>query len=77
MSTRKQKITLEVSKQLLRDRGYTYRQAAPVLGVCYQHLCQVLNGQRESLPLIRRISDLPYRTAAPTTAPAAETPVAG
>ena len=52
------KLARSLAKQLLKDRGYSYRTAAPALGVCYQHLAFVLNGQRQSLRLLKRISDL-------------------
>ncbi len=64
------KVTLEVAKQVLTDRGYTYRQAAPLLGVTYQHLSEVLNGHRQSASLLRRISDLPSRETKVEAAPA-------
>ena len=41
--------------------GWSYRAAAPVLGVCYQHLSQVLNGERKSSSLLARIQSLPPR----------------
>ena len=42
--------------------GWSYRSAAPQLGVCYQHLCAVLRGERHSSRLIAAISALPKRT---------------
>ena len=57
------KFTLEVAKQVLKAKGYSYRQAAPVMGVCYQHLCLVLTGKRESARILRKISELPPRVA--------------
>lgn len=65
MSPGNQKIPLEVAKQVLRDRGYSYRQAAPLLGVCYQHLSEVLNGHRPSGRVLRKISALPAREKTP------------
>jgi len=41
--------------------GWSYRSAAPLLGVCYQHLCQVLRGERQSLRLVNEILTLPHR----------------
>ena len=41
--------------------GWSYRSAAPHLGVCYQHLCQVLRGERPSRRLIAAINALPKR----------------
>lgn len=59
-STGKQ-ITPEQAKQHLATSGWTYRQAAPRLGVCYQHLCDVLNGKRISHSLLGRVQSLPRR----------------
>lgn len=58
MTRHNAKIGRALAKQILKDRGYTYREAAPLLGVCYQHLAFVLNGQRSSGRLLRRISAL-------------------
>ncbi len=79
MSTRNPKYTLELAKQVLKAKGYSYRQAAPVLGVHFTHLAKVLTGDRISASLLRRISDLPPRGTAPSapSAPAGETPAAG
>lgn len=44
--------------------GWSYRSAAPVLGVSYQHLSQVLNGERQSRRLINAVLSLPHRTPA-------------
>jgi hypothetical protein len=41
--------------------GWSYRSAAPHLGVSYQHLCQVLNGERLSRRLTAAVSKLPTR----------------
>lgn len=41
--------------------GWSYRAAAPLLGVSYQHLCQVLNGERQSRRLIAAVNTLPPR----------------
>lgn len=63
MPSHNAKITLELAKQVLRDKGYTQRQAAPLLGVGHVHLCFVLNGHRVSARLLRKISELPPRAA--------------
>lgn len=55
----KKKASNKAAKRTLKARGWTYRRAAPLLGVTYQHLCLVLNGQRESARLLRRISAIP------------------
>jgi hypothetical protein len=41
--------------------GWSVRAAAPALGVCYQHLSQVLTGRRQSHSLLARILALPPR----------------
>jgi len=41
--------------------GWSYRSAAAVLGVSYQHLCHVLRGDRVSRRLIKAVLDLPNR----------------
>jgi hypothetical protein len=59
----KKKASNEAAKRSLKRRGWSYRRAAPLLGVTYQHLCLVLNGRRESVRLIRRIEELPESAA--------------
>lgn len=49
----------ELQKVELKRKGWSYRRAAPKLGVTYQHLCLVLNGQRESRRLLAAIANLP------------------
>lgn len=46
------------AKRDLKANGWSYRRAAPVLGVTYQHLCEVLNGRRQSARLVRRVGRL-------------------
>ncbi len=46
------------AKRTLKARGWSYRRAAPVLGVTYQHLSEVLNSRRHSRRLIRRVMAL-------------------
>lgn len=53
---------LLAAKRTLRARGWSYRRAAPQLGVCYQHLALVLTGRRESQRLLARIEAIPHRT---------------
>ncbi len=53
---------LLAAKRTLRARGWSYRRAAPQLGVCYQHLALVLTGRRESQRLLARIKAIPHRT---------------
>lgn len=49
----------EAAKFKLKELKLSYRKAAPLLGVTYQHLCWVLNGRRKSKSLLQAISDLP------------------
>lgn len=54
--------TIKEAREILRHRGWSYRSAAPLLGVTYQHLAQVLTGRRESRRLIEAIHSLPHRS---------------
>ena len=47
------------SKKQLKALGWSYRRAAPLLGVTYQHLCLVLNGHRHSRRLLAKVASLP------------------
>ncbi len=47
--------TASTAKALLRSKNWSYRRAANVLGVTYQHLCLVLNGHRVGTRLIPKI----------------------
>lgn len=53
---------LQHLKEHLKMKNHTYRSAAQVLGVSYQHVSYVLNGQRLSEPLCQRILRIPRRT---------------
>ena len=55
------------AKRTLRVRGWSYRTAAPHLGVGWPHLAKVLTGQRRSAALLRRIAQLPPRSEIETT----------
>lgn len=59
MKTEPETTTRRAAKRALKTKGWSYRRAAPVLGVTYQHLSEVLNGNRESQRLLARISSLP------------------
>lgn len=48
------------AREELKRKGWSYRTAAPFLGVSYQHICLVLTGKRISQSLIDRIFSLPY-----------------
>jgi hypothetical protein len=52
------------AKRRLKDRGWTNRSAAAVLGCTYQHLSCVLNGHRESRRVLEAIEGLPERRTA-------------
>ena len=47
------------AKKQLEKLGWSYRSAAPVLGVTYQHLSEVLNGNRPAARLLAAITSLP------------------
>jgi hypothetical protein len=51
-------------KVTFKRKGWSYRTAAPVLGVTYQYLCDVLNGRRQSTRLLRKVRSLPHQPAA-------------
>jgi hypothetical protein len=67
MLARKQKnarlkqALLAEAKRILKERGWTYRTAAPVCQVRFEHFGKVLCGMRESGVLLRRIHELPPR----------------
>lgn len=52
---------VEREKVRFKKRGWSYRSAAPELGVTYQYLCEVMNGRRASLRLMRRVASLGQR----------------
>jgi len=52
---------VRAARQGLKAKGWSYRLAAADLGVCYQHLSEVLNGHRTSRRLLSRIESLPVR----------------
>jgi hypothetical protein len=47
------------AKRTLKSKGWSYRRAAPLLGVSYVHLAKVLGGHRESRRLLMAIASLP------------------
>jgi len=51
------------ARQHFYASGWSYRAAAPVLGVSYQHLAQVLTGERQSRRLLSAVQALPHRAA--------------
>lgn len=54
-------ISPTAARRILRERGYTYRSAAALLGVNFTHLHRVCIGERPSRSLLRRVSELPNR----------------
>ncbi len=54
-------FTREHAKRQLKKLGWSYRSAAPLLGVTYQHLSEVLNGNRPAARLLTAIRELPLR----------------
>jgi predicted transcriptional regulator len=65
LARKQQKARLKQAKAILKERGWTYRDAAPVLNVHFTHLCRVLTGSRKSEALLRRIHEIPVRNAQP------------
>ena len=57
-------FTREQAKVTLKRKGWSYRSAAQVLGITYQHLSCVLNGQRDSRRVLVAIATLPERRRA-------------
>ena len=53
---------IQSAKNLLKQKGWSYRAAAPVLSVTYQHLSEVLNGKRPAARLLAAIKRLPKRS---------------
>jgi len=51
-------FTREQAKSKLKKAGWSYRSAAPKLGISYQHLSEVLNGKRRSRRLIHAVVEL-------------------
>jgi hypothetical protein len=57
-------FTRAQAKVTLKEKGWTYRTAAPALGITYQHLSYVLNGHRESRRVLAAIEAMPARQEA-------------
>lgn len=61
---------LAKAKRLLRDRGWTYRDACRDFGgplpVTFSHLSKVLSGDRDSRRLLAAIATLPAREKRPS-----------
>lgn len=54
-------MTLQQSKATLKKKGHSYRSAAPFLGVRYESLCRILNGQFQNRRVLAAIPKLPAR----------------
>lgn len=54
---------LIAARTALSEKGWSYRTAAPHLGVCWQHIALVLTGRRESNSLFERIEKLEARSS--------------
>ena len=50
-----------IARRILKERGWSYRTAAPLLNVHFTHLYRVLTAERHSRALIARIENLPMR----------------
>ena len=62
-----QRIRAQVAeKASFKQKGWSYRSAAPQLGVTYKYLCEVLNGKISSRRLLKKIQALPRRETALT-----------
>lgn len=59
MCERAPMFTREQVKVTMKARGWSYRRAANHLGRTYQHISYVLNGQRHSVALLRKLAELP------------------
>lgn len=55
------KMNANEAKRYLIRKGWSYRSAAKHMGICYQHLSDVLNGRRQSRRLLAAIATLPNR----------------
>lgn len=64
-SNRQYSSEVLAARQELKIKGWSYRTAAPFLGVTYQQIGYVLTGKRSSNALLRRIHCLPPRRKTP------------
>jgi hypothetical protein len=56
-------LTRQQAKTHLKQMGWSYRSAAPLLGIRYEHLSRVLNGERVSKRLLDAVMSMPPRQA--------------
>ena len=52
-------MTLQQAKSTLKNKGWSYRRAAPLLGVRQESLSRILNGQFQNRRVLRAIEHLP------------------
>jgi lambda repressor-like predicted transcriptional regulator len=64
MKKEARKHPTSAAKEMLKARGWSYRSAAPELGVTYQHLSEVLNGRRHSRRLLAKVAAIKPRELA-------------
>ena len=55
-------ITPAAAKVELKNRGHSVRSASKEIGRSYQWICQVLNGQVTSKPVLQAVYRLPVRS---------------
>ena len=60
-TTRRFPRPVQAARKHFHAAGWSYRAAAPQLGVSYQHLAQVLTGDRQSRRLLAAVLQLPIR----------------
>ena len=57
-------ITRRSAKAILKNRGWSYRSAAPLLGITYVSLSRILNGTYQNRRVLTAIETMPDRKAA-------------
>jgi lambda repressor-like predicted transcriptional regulator len=57
-------LTPKQAKCTLKKKGWSYRSAAPRLGVHFQSLSRILNGTYKNRRVLREIGGLPLRQEA-------------
>jgi len=58
-------MTLQQAKVTLKLKGYSYRSAAPLLGIRHESLCRILNGQFSNRRVLSEIQKLPRQKIMP------------
>ncbi len=49
------------AQRILKRKGYSYRTAAPLLGITHTHLFRCLTGERHSERVLAGVEELPTR----------------